>query len=161
MAEEEFAGWYERTHPRLLAAVTVAVGDVGLAEDVVAEAFARALERWERVKTMASPTGWVFRAALNAARRARRRQLFERRVLARERPANVPPPEADPVLWVAVWSLPPRQRQAVALRYAADLAEAEVARVMGVTPGTVAAALHQARGRLAEQLGNPVTEELA
>jgi RNA polymerase sigma factor (sigma-70 family) len=161
MSEDEFAGWYERTYPRLLAAVAAVVGDVGLAEDVVAEAFARALERWERVGAMESPAGWTFRVALNGARRARRREFVERRVLARERSGAVAAPEGDPEIWMAVWALPSRQRQAVALRYVADLPEAEVARVMGVRPGTVAAALHQARQRLARQLDNPVAEEMA
>jgi DNA-directed RNA polymerase specialized sigma24 family protein len=157
---EDFVSWYERTHSRLLAAVTVLIGDVALAEDVVAEAFARALERWDRVKDMDSPAGWAYQVALNAARRARRRQAFERRVLAQQRPVDVTPPPGDPDLWAAVWALPPRQRQAIALRYVADLPEAEVASLMGAAPGTVAATLHQARRRLAERLGDTVAGEL-
>jgi RNA polymerase sigma factor (sigma-70 family) len=170
---EDFVSWYQQTYSRLLAAVTVLVGEVGLAEDVVAEAFARALERWDRVRNMDSPTGWTYQVAVNGARRAWRRRAFERRVLAGQRPVDVPPPESDPQLWSAVWALPPRQRQAVALRYVADLPEVEVARLMGAAPGTVAATLHHARRRLAEQLdahradpetptsGDRATEELA
>lgn len=58
----------------------------------------------------------------------------------------------DDELWSAVRSLPERQRLAIALRYVADLTEAEVAEAMGVRPGTVAATLSKARTQLATQL---------
>ncbi len=57
-----------------------------------------------------------------------RRLATERRWLARQRAGHVaPPPEPDPWLWDAVARLGPRARTAVALRYVADLSEAEVA----------------------------------
>jgi RNA polymerase sigma factor (sigma-70 family) len=42
-------------------------------------------------------------------------------------------PEADPELWSAVRELPPRQRAAVALRFAADLSHRDVGAAMGCT----------------------------
>lgn len=64
----------------------------------------------------------------------------------------VQPPELDLELWEAVRDLPERMRTAVALRYVADLTEREVADIMGIAAGTVAATLHAARRKLAERL---------
>ena len=44
--------------------------------------------------------------------------------------------------------LTPRQRQAIVLRYHADLSLGEVAEALGCRVGTVKATLHQALGRL-------------
>ncbi len=70
--------------------------------------------------------------------------------------------DRDPKLVAAVESLPPRQRQVVFLRYFADLANAQVAEVLGISPGTVSALLHQARTALARRLDchDPLTEEV-
>lgn len=133
----------------MLAAVAVAAGDIDLAEEATAEAFARALERWDRVSQMSSPGGWVFTVARNRLRRRWGRRRTEVRLLDGQRvdrAAEMEPFQAE--VWAAVGRLPRRQREAVALRYIADLTEAQVAEAMGVAPGTVASTLHDARARL-------------
>lgn len=155
---EEFEAWYRQEYPRVRASMALVCGDLHLAEEVSAEAFARALERWSRVRRMRSPGGWVHTVALNLLRRRQRRAHLERRLQRYLDPARVEADHAeligqrDPVLWAALVSLPPRMRTAVVLRYVADLPEAEIAEVMGVSRGTVAAALHDARRRLAAVL---------
>jgi RNA polymerase sigma factor (sigma-70 family) len=150
---EEFASWYVRDFGRVCAAVSLALRDPGLGEEATAEAFARALLHWGKVRVADSPNGWVFRVALNHARSVLRRKHLERRYLQRQRVAAVPPPrEPDNELWRAVAALPDRMRTAIALRYVADLSEDEVARAMGVTRGTVASTLYRARQRLAVTL---------
>jgi RNA polymerase sigma factor (sigma-70 family) len=145
-----FDAWYGREAPRVLASVTLAVGDRWLAEEATAEAFARALERWSRVREAQSPAGWVFTVALNHVRSLARRKEVERRFLRRQRVDAVrPAPEPDVALWRAVRELPPRMRTVVALRYVGDLQQAQIAEVLGVSPGTVASTLHDARARLA------------
>lgn len=141
--------------------MAVAARDLELARDVTAEAFARALERWDRVGSMSSPGGWTYRVALNVLRRRLRRGVLEERVLRRA-PGREPPPLTDQAVgvWEAVASLPPRTRTAVALRYLGGLSEAEVADAMGVAPGTVAASLHAGRQRLAVLLADTLPEEL-
>lgn len=148
-----FDEWYAREFPRVRATLTLAVGDGGLAEEATAEAFARALARWPAVSRVDSPVGWVYTVALNQVRSTLRRLRLERR-WAQRQPVLVEPPPAEPddELWRAVAALPDRARLAVALRYVADLPEAEVAAAMGVARGTVAATLHQARKRLAAVL---------
>lgn len=154
-ADEAFAEWYERERPKVLASMMFVARDADLAADVTSEAFARALERWDRVGQMSSPGGWVNRVALNVLKRWRRRRALEERLLGRQ---FTPSPEEGPSvfdqeLWDAVAGLPDRMRQAVALRYVADLREGEVAEIMGVAEGTVAATLSKARRKLAQALG--------
>ena len=146
-----FDGWYRQEHPRVLALLTVASGDAELASDVTAEAFTRALERWDRVAAMDSPAAWTYRVAVNLLRRRLRRAAVEQRLWSRvvepERPAAV-----EPELWAAVRALPARQRTAIALRYICDLPQADIAVVMDVAAGTVSATLTAARRRLAAEL---------
>jgi RNA polymerase sigma factor (sigma-70 family) len=118
----------------------------------VAEAFSRAYERWPRVSAMDSPMGWVYRVALNDLRRRMRRRAHERLLLRRVHVEIVPPADIDPELWAAVAALPPRQREAIVLRYVGDLTEREVATVLGISEGAASNALTAARRRLADQL---------
>jgi RNA polymerase sigma-70 factor (ECF subfamily) len=152
-APPEFAAWYQAELPRIGRAIALAVGDLGLAEEATAEAFARALNAWDRVGRMDRPAAWVYTVALNEVRRSWRRGQLERRYTQRLRDEQVPPPAPpDDDLWRAVAALAPRARTAVALRYVADLTEAQVAEVMNVSRGTVAATLSTARHRLAADL---------
>ena len=158
-----FEAWYRREHAKLLAAMAVVAGDVDIAKEVTAEAFARALERWNRVGGMESPGGWTYRVALNVLRRRQRRAALERRLLLRL--AAAPPltptaPAAAVEVWEAVAGLPARMRTAVALRYLGGLTEAEVAETMSVSPGTVASTLHDARRRLAGLWASDDTREV-
>ena len=147
-----FETWYRAAHPRLLAALVVATGDIEAARDATSEAFTRALQHWSRVHAMKSPEAWVHRVAINAVRRRHRRRVLEERLLRRQRLEPVPPPQIAPDVWDALASLPRRQRQAVALRYLLGMTQAEVADAMGVAPGTAAATLHAARRNLAGRL---------
>lgn len=147
-----FDAWYREEHPRVLAALSVVARDPDLAQEVTAEAFARALQRWGRVGAMDSPGGWTYRVALNVLRRRARRAALERRLLSRVAPATIAVPAYAVEVWQVVTGLAPRMRTAVALRYLGGLTEAEVAEVMGIAPGTVAATLHAARRQLAPLL---------
>jgi hypothetical protein len=99
----DFSRWYTDERDRLVRSLLVIGGDAEAARDAVAEAFSRAYERWRRVSTMASPTGWVYRVALNELRRRGRRRRLESRLLGRKAPPqHAAPPDADPELWLAV-----------------------------------------------------------
>ena len=67
--------------------------------------------------------------------------------------------DTEPELWAAVDALPPRQRQAIALRYVLGFTQHEVALAMGTSDGTAASTLAKARAHLADALGT--TEELS
>ncbi|WP_238992411.1 RNA polymerase sigma factor [Jiangella ureilytica] len=157
--DEDFADWYTALRPRVLRAVTIAVGDRDLAEEATAEAFARALARWPAGAALDSPVTWLLKVAVNEVRTRWRRGRLERRHLQRlaaEPERHTPAAEPrDDALWAAVAALPERSRQMVAMRYVLDLAEHEIAAALGVTRGTVASTLSRAR----QQLATAITRE--
>jgi RNA polymerase sigma factor (sigma-70 family) len=157
-ATVDFEAFYLREHPRVLGVLCAVSGDRQTAIDATDEAFVRALERWKRVGAMESPAGWTYRVALNALRRTKRRYVTERRLLRRVHVVELVP-TVDSELWTVVRALPDRQCQAIVLRYVADLPELEIAAVMGITRGTVASTLADARVKLAELLGEPALVE--
>lgn len=121
------------------------------AEDLVQEAFLKALRRWDRSAAPETFYPWVQTTVLRLHLNALRRGFRERR--AYERVAGDPRHEAptegqDPDVLRALAALPARQRAAAVLRYYEDLPLADIAKRMGVAEGTVKALLHQARQRL-------------
>ena len=141
---EPFESWYAREHPRMVATLLLATGDLDLSTEGVDEACARALARWERVSTMEAPTGWAYSVALNHARRVARRRSLERTLLRRSVPqANVPAPAGE--VWDLVAALPERQRQVVVLRHVADLKEAQIAGVLNAAGNVLGMMPHPER----------------
>jgi RNA polymerase sigma-70 factor (ECF subfamily) len=142
-----FDEFYESYFERVARALVVAGAERDQARDASQEAFARALRRWRKVREMDRPDAWVYVVAMNQLRDHWRRA--ERR---KERSADADDGAGDNTSGVAtrlsvreaIATLPPRQRQAVVLRYLADLPLADVADAMGCAIGTVKATLHQA-----------------
>jgi RNA polymerase sigma-70 factor (ECF subfamily) len=131
-------------------------GDMTEAEDVVQEAFERAVSNSRKVLVADSPEAWLRTVARNVAinRRRRRVRLGE---LLRRHPADSPVvPEMSPdrlVVFQAIRRLPERQREAIALYYIADLSVDQIAMTTGVSVGTVKSRLHRGRELLTEILG--------
>ena len=141
-AAHELAAFCRREHPRLVGAVGLYLGDVALAEEIAQEALLRACRDWSRVRTFGSPGAWVHRVAMNLAVSAGRRRQAKRR--ADERLvsyAGLAPGEEDREAAVAMRAalakLPDRQREALVLRYFADLSVSETAEAMRCPEGTV------------------------
>jgi RNA polymerase sigma-70 factor, ECF subfamily len=154
---EQFDPWYETSRPRVLAALILVCGDVHVASDATDEAFLRALSRWPSVSAMQSPVGWTVRVGINVVRRRQRRIAIEHRLLRRVPPqAEVPAPAGE--AWLAVRDLPPRQREALVMRYVADMREADIARSLGISRSAVSSALTDGRRRLAVVLADPTQE---
>lgn len=128
------------------------VGDAGLAEDLVQEALAKTYAAWPRLRDPRNAEAYARKALTTTAI-----SWFRRRGWRNERPTEVLPHAADAVrpghddavasstdLWLAVQSLPPRQRAAVVLRFYLDLSEADTAHALGCAPGTVKSQVHAA-----------------
>ncbi|HEY1005367.1 MAG TPA: sigma factor, partial [Streptosporangiaceae bacterium] len=62
----DFSDFYARSRDMCLNAVLASTGDRYQAEEMVAEAFARAWACWRKVSHHPSPQAWVVRTALNA-----------------------------------------------------------------------------------------------
>jgi len=153
LAPRSFEPWYRDEFPRLVRALFLIGRDRELAIDAASEAFARALERWDRVGAMASPTGWTYTVGLNVLRRTLRRRRLEGLLVRRHARPNALSLDSHVELWDALARLPLRERTAVVLHYFLDLPQDKVAGMMGVAPGTVAAALHSARTKLRAVVG--------
>ena len=156
---EDFDAWYLELHPSLGSALLAWCGAASVASDSLDEAFVRSYERWDRVRRMESPAGWVWRTATNVVRRKLRRRDFEQAVLRRQSAGEstvTHEPSADELdLRQALLTLTQRQRTAIVLRYVADLPLREIGAVMGIAEGTVSATLHQGKSILAARLAGP------
>jgi RNA polymerase sigma-70 factor (ECF subfamily) len=161
----DFAEFYRRSRDGCLRAVLVSIGDQDTAEELVAEAFARACASWRTVSRHPTTAAWVVRTALNAnISRWRRRH---REVLVAEPGVIADLPAADgaagssiePRIKAALWRLPVRQRQVVALRLLLDLDTARTAEVLGITPNTVKAHMAQALAALRRDLQPELEQE--
>ena len=154
----DFAEFYRRSKDECLFAVLVSVGDHDTAQDLVAEAFARAWASWRTVSKHPAPTAWVVRTALNANvsrwRRRHREIAIPDPGLVADRAAadGSADSSVDPRIMAALRRLPARQRQVVALRLLLDLDTNRTARVLGIAPGTVQAHLGRAIASLRDEL---------
>jgi len=161
----DFAEFYRETKDECLFAVMVSVGDRDTAQDLVAEAFARAWASWPAVSRHPAPAAWVVRTALNAGvsrwRRRRREVPVPDLALVADRPAGREPAGdcVDPRIMAALLQLPARQRQVVALRLFLDLDTERTAQVLGIAPGTVQAHLGRAMAALRNGLMPTLQEE--
>ena len=157
----DFDTWYRTEYPRVVNALTLLTGDQQVSVDAASEAFVRALAKWNRVSTMERPGGWLYKVALNDARKRLRRAARDRNATTDLdwTPTVALPVEPDHHLWNAVARLPDRTRSVVVLRYVADLTEPAIATALGVKRGTVASTLRRAHRTLAEQLGPDYSSE--
>jgi RNA polymerase sigma factor (sigma-70 family) len=157
-----FAAFYEASRDSCLRAVLVSVGDQRLAEDLVAEAFARAWASWPKVKNHPAPKAWVLRTALNLRVSWWRRRRHEIPLLVHDGVwESALSAGIEPRLLAAVNRLPGRQREVIVLRILLDLDTETTARLLRIAPGTVTAHLFRATAALQRELleKHPTTME--
>jgi RNA polymerase sigma-70 factor (sigma-E family) len=162
LEQTDFAEFYAASRDDCLRTVLATVGDVDKAQDLVAEAFARAWASWRKVSRHPAPRAWVVRTALNLSVSSWRRHRRELPLANYDTPACGPAASlADTELTAVLQRLPARQRQVVALRIFLDLDTTQTAEVLGIAPGTVTAHLTRALTALRTELaaheseGNP------
>ncbi|MBS2939179.1 sigma-70 family RNA polymerase sigma factor [Nocardioides sp. J2M5] len=151
---------YATSYRRLVGQLTGVTGDPVEAEDVVMEAFARAVNSSRSFLAADNPEAWLRTVAVNVSRTRWRRSRFFRdvshRLVAEEAYADLP--EDRIVLLAALRRLPAAQREAIALHHLADLPVHEVAEAVGAPVGTVKARLARGRTTLAALLAEPDPE---
>ena len=154
-----------REHYRsLVRLAAIVLGDVGLAEQVVQDAFVKLQLRSGGLRDLDNAPAYLRAAVLNGARSLLRRHKVRDRFAGRRTvEREVVTPEAAAVggddhdrMIAALRRLSARQREALTLRYYLDLPEAEIAAAMGVSPGAVKSHLHRGLANLAALLpGDP------
>jgi RNA polymerase sigma factor (sigma-70 family) len=165
--DQSFEAFFEGNYRRLVRSLAVASGNEELAKDVVQQAFVQLWADWPRVSRYQSPADWVARVAIS---RLRDQQRSLRRFTAAVARVGRPAGEGDapfesgapsgsrsslagsPELKAALLRLPLQQRVAVVLFYLDDRSVAQVAKIMGVSEGTVNRHLFRARETLRSYL---------
>ncbi len=145
-----FEEFFDAERPVLFRALLLVTHDTWEAEEILQDAFCKVWERWEAVRNMESPTGYLFRTAMNAHRSA-----YRRTVRATKRVVS-PPPTHDPFEEIAardealrtLAKLTPRQRAAVVMTEMLGYPSEEAARILKIRPGTVRMLVSQARHAL-------------
>src|SRR3989454_761272 len=160
MTGEEIGDLYRDASPRVLATLIRVLGDFDLAEEVVQEAFAAALEQWPRDGAPANPAGWLVQTARNKAiDRLRRRTLWAGRAeaLSELAIAAAPRPEVhdtvrDDLLRLVFTCCHPAlaldAQVALALRTLCGLTTEEIARAFRVPVPTMAQRLVRAKRKI-------------
>jgi RNA polymerase sigma-70 factor, ECF subfamily len=146
--EALYRGRFER-YSRVASAIC---GDRELGRDAVQSAFAAAVRQRRTFRGSGPLEAWVWRILVHEARRLAREPRLESLDSGPE-PLSANGHEDDPLglrAWIA--ALPERQREALFLRYYADLDYRTVAAVLGIEIGTVSATLSAAHQTLRKRL---------
>lgn len=132
------------------------VRDQGLAEEIVQDAFVAVHGRWRRLRDPGRGLAYLRQTVVNRSRSALRHRAVVERHATTAKAAVEPVAGADDEavaterraqVLAALQALPARQREVMALRYYADLSEAEIADALGISRGAVKS--HASRGAAA------------
>jgi RNA polymerase sigma factor (sigma-70 family) len=160
MRNSEFESLFQDHAGDLFAFLAYRLGDRSAAEDVLAEAFERALRARGRYDpSRASAKTWLYSIALNCLRDQRRRAAAESRAMERVLVGVaaggdnwIARVEDREQLWRALGALSEEEREAIALRYGGDLTAPEMATVLGEKLTTVEGRIYRALRKLRDEL---------
>ncbi len=144
---EAFDAFVRARLPDLLRFGRALTGSAEAGADLVQDALERTLMSWSRLESRDEPEGYVRRIMVN-------RNISIWRKFGREHVTEHVHDQGsedryfDDDLWQALQKLPARQRAVIALRYYEDLSEAEIARTLGCSVGTVKSQASKALAKL-------------
>jgi RNA polymerase sigma-70 factor (sigma-E family) len=139
------------THYRSLVRLAVLlVRDVATAEEVVQDSFIAMHAAWRRLRDTEKALSYLRQSVVNRSRSVLRHRVVVDKNAPKPAP-DMPSAEQGAISLLersavisALRTLPPRQREALVLKYYADLSEAQIATAMGISRGAVKS--HTARG---------------
>ena len=158
LAESGVTALYEAHALGLARLAYVMLGDNASAEDVVQEAFYGLYRNWARLSDPAKALPYLRASVVNGSRSAiRRRRLRASRTLHEPAAASAEPMvlagEEQRSVLPAIRKLPARQREVLILRFYLHEPDAEIARMLGISPATVRSSIHRALAALGRTLG--------
>jgi RNA polymerase sigma-70 factor (sigma-E family) len=153
--DADFTSFVAASSRRLLRSAYLMTGDLPDAEDLLQTALERAYRRWPSIRCKDVPEAYVRKilvtTAVDARRRRRVRSIpLDKELLRGEPDAAIEAVPGRAALLAAVRELPLGQRAVLVLRYFDDLTEAETARILGCSVGTVKSQHARAMARLNE-----------
>ncbi len=123
------------------------------AEDCFQETFLAALRAYPKLDDASNLRGWLLTIAHRKAIDHHRANGKRPQPVAEVADIGVDDPRPrDDGIWELVGALPPKQRAAVALRYACDLPHAEIAAALGCSPEAARRSLHEGMKRLRKEI---------
>jgi len=144
---------YVQHYRALVRLAAMLVRDMPTAEEVVQDAFVAMHDGWHRLKDTEKALAYLRQAVVNKSRSVLRHRMVVEKNL-QDAPPDMPSAEHGAFVLLersaviaALRELPGRQREAIVLRYYADLSEAEIAAAMRISRGAVKS--HTARGMAA------------
>lgn len=158
---DDFDRAYEEHAQPLLRFLVYRTGDRALAEDLVADTFERVLKARSRFnRRKASERTWIYAIALNLLRDHQRRVVAGARAVERSTVAAGSGPGTKEIEHVenldliqrGLSQLAPEEREAVALRYGADLTLPEIAKLTDQKLSTIEGRVYRALRKLRETL---------
>jgi RNA polymerase sigma-70 factor, ECF subfamily len=155
MGVRPFESFYEAERDGLFGALVLITGDRHEAEEITQDAFVAIWERWDRVAGMESPTGYLYRTAMNGFRKRRRRAaLAVRRALHVAEPPEDLFAQADDrqVVARALAGISRRQRAALVLTELLGFSSEDAGRALGIRPVTVRVLASQGRAAMKKSL---------
>ncbi|HUT02771.1 MAG TPA: sigma-70 family RNA polymerase sigma factor [bacterium] len=158
-----FAAIYDHYFPRVFSYIRYHVRDAEAADDITAQIFEKALIKIKGYRPERAPfADWLFAIARNAVTdhlRSRMRYRWLPLDALRDQASDAPQPEDVAIrnetldrLRTAVSSLSDREREIIALKFAARLTNRSISRLCGLTESNVAVILSRAIGRLRIEL---------
>ncbi|MBB0230680.1 SigE family RNA polymerase sigma factor [Streptomyces calidiresistens] len=136
---------YQAHYRSLLGLAALLLDDTASCEDVVQEAFIRVHSARRRVRDPEKTLAYLRQTVVNLSRSALRRRILGLKLLSKPMPDMASAEEGAyeqlerAELVKAMRGLQRRQREVLVLRYFADMSEAEVARTLGISAGSVKA----------------------
>jgi RNA polymerase sigma-70 factor, ECF subfamily len=161
MTTEQFERLYEAHAQDLFGFLAYRTGDAALAEDLVADTFERVLTaRRPFDRRKASEKTWIYAIALNRLRDLARRDAAENRAITLAAPAvtngnghhGVEGAETRQVIMAALATLNDEEREALSLRYGADMSLKDIAKVLGKPRSTVEGRIYKGLKHLRAEL---------
>ena len=163
--EDAFRDFVVGRSPTYLRIAYLLTGDWGHAEDLLQTSLAKVYRAWGRLRDHENLDAYVRRVMVNT------QTTWWRRAWKAEQPSGSLPdwPGPDAVdasddrdrLRRALLTLPARQRAVVVLRHYEDLGEAEVARILGCSIGTVKSQCARGLAKLRDALDDPYDQLFA
>ena len=141
---------YSLHYRALVRLAALLVRDTPTAEEVVQDSFVAMHGGWQRLRDAEKALAYLRQAVVNRSRSVLRHRTVVDKNLQKA-PPDMPSAEHGALVLLersavvaALRGLPDRQREAIVLRYYADLSETQIAETLGISPGSVKT--HAARG---------------
>ena len=145
----DFATFFDDAYETLLRAMYLLTGDRCEAEELAQDTLVKACERWDRVRMMENPIGYLYRTAVNAHRsRMRRVSLAARRALSIQRSDPLSESDDRDQIRRALATLSATQREAVVLVEWLGMTDVEAGQALGISPVAIRVRLSRARTSL-------------